>query len=75
MAKRKRVLPEIGIGRQQQQFRSNYARQNRDDAEVPKLVGIKALLAAQLGNEQQTKNQAKGRHQTVGGKIETAKVK
>ncbi len=48
---------------------------NSDDAEVPELVGIETLLAAELDDKQQAENQAKSRHQAICRKIETAKVK
>ena len=51
------------------------ARQDGDDAEVPELVRIKALLPANLDDEQQAKDQAQGGHQAVGRQAEIAKVK
>ena len=50
------------------------AGENGDDAEVPELVGIEALLAAKLDDEQQAEDQAERRHHAIGGKVEIAKM-
>src|SRR5271165_1034325 len=51
------------------------ARQDGDDAEVPELVGIEALLAADLDDEHEAEDQAQGGHQAVRRQAEIAKVK
>ena len=71
-----RVLAVVAeVDQDHQHLGADNAGQNGDDAEVPELVGIEALLAAELDDEQQAKDQAQGGHQPVGRKAETAKVK
>ena len=65
----------IRVGDEHQQLGADNAGENGDDAKVPKLVGIKALFAAEFDDEQQAKNQAQRSHQAVGRKTETAKMK
>ena len=65
----------IQVDQHHQNLGADNAGKDGDDAEVPELVGIEALLAAELDDEQQAEDQAKRGHQAIGRKIETAKVK
>src|SRR5208337_5110431 len=51
------------------------AGQDGNDTEVPELVGIEALLAANLNDEHEAEDQAQGGHQAVGRQAEIANVK
>ncbi len=68
----RRVIGQVD--QHHQDLRAEDAGENRDDAEIPKLVGIEALLAAELDDEQQPEDQAQGRHQAICRQIETAQV-
>ena len=58
-----------------QDLRANNAGENRNDAKVPKLVGIESLLATELDDKHEAKDQAQGGHQSVGGQAKIANVK
>ncbi len=68
----RRVIAKVD--QDHQELGAQDAGQDGDDAKVPELVGIKALLAAKLHDEQKPEDQAERGHRAVGRNAETAKM-
>lgn len=55
-------------------FGADNAREDRDDPKVPELLGIKALLAADVDDKHQPENEAERGHHAIGRQGKMANV-
>src|SRR5208283_3864869 len=70
------MLPVIAkFNQHHQDLCAKDTRQDSDDAEVPELVRVEALLLANLDDEQQAKDEAQSGHEAIGRETEVANVK
>src|SRR5271165_3708533 len=70
------MLPVIAkLNQHHQDLGAEDTSQDSDNAEVPELVRVKALLLANLDDEQQAEDKAQRCHQAIGRETEVANVK